>query len=147
MKTSMVPNLSKSVYQGSTKCQTTRAVVEQTTHEKEETIKQLTRLNWETYQNFLVKQHSQWMTLRCLTTSTQNMVPALLDAIFAEQLKSTISQPPQLKPMIDICNLKDHVSRLTQFKFKGASHQFNSIFSFIFSHSEEGCLNPPQLFL
>lgn len=47
------------------------------------------------------------MTLQCLTTSTQKMVPALTDTIFARQLKSMIDQPTQLKPMIDIFDVKD----------------------------------------
>jgi len=46
------------------------------------------------------------MTLRCLTTSTQKMVPALTDAIFVGQLKSVIDELTKLKLMADICDLK-----------------------------------------
>lgn len=66
---------------------------EHVAQEKEEEIKQLNRLNWEAYWQFLVKPHSQLMTLRCLTTSTQKMVPTLTNALFAGQLKSAINQP------------------------------------------------------
>lgn len=38
------------------------------------------------------------------------MVPTLLDAVFTRQLKSTIGQPPQVKPMMDIWNLKIQVA-------------------------------------
>ena len=68
-------------------------------------------MNWEAYWQFLVKPHSKWMTLRILTTSTQTMVLSLIDAIFAGQLKSTITQPPQLRPMTAICDLKYQVRR------------------------------------
>lgn len=52
------------------------------------------RLNWEAYWKFLVKPHSKCVTLGCLITSKKKMVPALTDAIFVGQLKSTIGQPP-----------------------------------------------------
>lgn len=46
----------------------------QAIEEKAGAIRQTTRLNWEAYWRHLVKPHSQWMTLQCLTTSTEKMV-------------------------------------------------------------------------
>jgi len=37
----------------------------------------------------------------------EKMAPALTDSIFAGQLKVEVSQPTQLKPMMDICDRKD----------------------------------------
>ena len=42
----------------------------QTTKERVEAIRQVTRLNWEAYWQYLVKLHNQWMTLKCLIVST-----------------------------------------------------------------------------
>ena len=74
-------------------------------------------LTWDTYWLFLVKPYSQWMTLRCSITSTQKMVPALTYAIFDGQLKSTIDQPMQLKPMTNIYDLKDRMQRSQSLNF------------------------------
>lgn len=49
--------------------------------------------------------------LEILNNFQKRMVSALRDAIFAGQLKSMIGQPTQLKPMIDICDLKDQMQR------------------------------------
>lgn len=83
--------------------------------ENEQAIKQVNKLNWEAYWQFLVKPHNQWMTLRYLTPSTQKMVPTLIDATFVGQLKYEIGQPPQLKPMTHICDLRDQVKRSQSF--------------------------------
>jgi len=83
----------------------------QATREKEEAIRKMTRLNWEAYWQYLVKPYSQWMTLQCLTSSTQKMVPALTNAVFTGQFKFVISRPTQVKLMTDICDLKDPTQR------------------------------------
>lgn len=81
----------------------------QVVEEKAEVIRQTTGLDWEAYWQHLVKPHSQYMTLRFLTTSSEKMAPALTDAIFDGQLKAEVSRLTQLMPMVDICNLKDRM--------------------------------------
>lgn len=53
----------------------------QKAQEKEESIKGLTRLNWDSYWAYLVKPHRQSMTLKCVINSTEKMEPALVDSI------------------------------------------------------------------
>jgi len=65
------------------KAQQLQIVWKQTTEERAEVIKQLNKLSWETYWKYLVKPHSQWMTLKCLITSVKKIVPALAKAVFA----------------------------------------------------------------
>jgi len=65
----------------------------QAAEEKVKVIRQMTRLDWEAYWQHLVKPHNQCMTLRCPTTSTEKMVPALTDVIFDGQLKAEVSRP------------------------------------------------------
>lgn len=54
--------------------------------EKAESIKRITKLNWNTYWQHLVKPHSQCMTLKFLTTSTEKIAPPLADSVFIGQL-------------------------------------------------------------
>ena len=71
----------------------------------------LARLNWECYWTYLVKPHSQWMTVKCITNTSEKVAPALVDAVFAAQLSAKISQPTLLKPMLNTCNFKDQVHK------------------------------------
>ena len=59
----------------------------QKAEERAESIKKLTKLNWQTYWQYLVKPHSQCMTIKCLTNSAKKIAPALADSIFVGQLK------------------------------------------------------------
>lgn len=79
----------------------------QKVEERAESIKKLTKLNWETYWQYLVKPHSQCMTLKCLTNSAEKIAPALADYVFAGQLKSEVGQLTLLKPMLNACDLKE----------------------------------------
>ena len=54
----------------------------QKAQEKEESIKRLTKLNWDSYWACLVKPHSECMTLKCIINSAEKMAPALADSIF-----------------------------------------------------------------
>ena len=54
----------------------------QKAQEKAESIKRLTKLNWDSYWACLVKPHSQCMTLKCIINSAENMAPALANSVF-----------------------------------------------------------------
>ena len=75
------------------------------------TIQALARLNWESYWTYLVKPHNQCMTVRCIMNAAEKVAPALMDAVFAAQLSTEISQPTLLKPMLDNCNFKDQIQK------------------------------------
>lgn len=75
------------------------------------TIQAMARLNWESYWTYLVKPHSQCMTVRCIMNVAEKVAPALMDAVFAAQLSTEINQPTLLKPMLDSCNFKDQVHK------------------------------------
>lgn len=74
--------------------------------EKEEAIRKTTRLNSQAHWQHSVKPNSQWMTQWCLTTSTKKMVATLTNVVFVGRLKAEAGQPTQLKPMMDIFDLK-----------------------------------------
>ena len=76
----------------------------QKAEERAESIKRLTKLNWDSYWQYLVKPHSQCMTLKCLTNSSKKIALALADYVFAGQLKSEVGQPTLLKPMLNACD-------------------------------------------
>ena len=78
---------------------------------KEKEIHALARLNWECYWTYLVKPHSQWMMVKCITNAAEKVAPAFVDVVFAAQLNAEISQPTLLKPMLDTCNFKDQVHK------------------------------------
>jgi len=47
-----------------------------------EAITKLSKIDWEAYWQFLVKPHSQIMTLTCSVNSMQRMLPPLTNSIF-----------------------------------------------------------------
>ena len=49
---------------------------------KGKAIQALARLNWESCWMYLVKPHSQWMTLKCIFNYAKKMVPTLADSVF-----------------------------------------------------------------
>ena len=79
----------------------------QAAEERAEVIRQVTRLNWEAYWQYLVKPHNQFMTLKHIIVSVEKMVPTLINVVFTRQLKAKVSQPTLLRTMLDICDLKD----------------------------------------
>lgn len=83
----------------------------QKTEERAESIKKLTKLNWDTYWQYLVKPHSQCMTLKCLTNFAEKIAPALADSVFTGQLKSEVGQPTLVKPMLNACDLREQIHR------------------------------------
>ena len=89
----------------------------QKAQEKEESIKRLTKLNWDYYWAYLVKAHSQRMTLKCIINSAEKMTPALVDSIFIGQLKSEVSQLSLLKQMLNTCNFKEQIHKQLVVKF------------------------------
>lgn len=83
----------------------------QKAQEKAESIQRLTKLNWDFYWAYLVKPHSQWMTLKCIINSTEKMAPALANYVFTAQLKSEVGQPTLLKKMLNACDFKDQIQK------------------------------------
>ena len=79
--------------------------------EKEKSIQELTRLNWDSYWTYLVKPHSQCSALSCIINSTEKIVPALADVVFRGKLKSEVGQPVLLKSMLNACKLKDQIHK------------------------------------
>ena len=63
------------------------------------------------YWTYLVKPHSQWMTVKCIINAAEKMVPALIDSVFSAQIKEEFSQPTLLKPMLNTCNFKDQIQK------------------------------------
>ena len=92
----------------------------QKAQEKAESIKILTKLNWDSYWAYLVKPHSQCMTLKCIINSAEKMAPALADVVFAGQLKSEVGQPTLLKQMLNACNFKEQIQKqlVVSFNFR-----------------------------
>ena len=83
----------------------------ETTKNQIEAVKKLSKLDHESYWQFLVKPYSQQMALCCLTNSTQNMVPPPSNVAFMGQLRSKVIDPSQVNPMLDICELKSSIPR------------------------------------
>ena len=110
----------------------------QKAQEKVESIKRLTKLNWDSYWADLVKPHSQCMTLKCIINSAEKIVPALADSVFTRQLKSEVGQPPLLKSMLNACKFKYQIHKqlVDSFKF-----QIQYQFYFIFAEKNDGHLN------
>jgi len=63
-------------------------------------------LTWDTYWMFLVKTYSQRATLKCLTDAIGCIIPDIQDATYAAQLNSRLNRPPEVEPMLAICQLK-----------------------------------------
>lgn len=83
----------------------------QKAREKEKEIQVLERLNWECYWTYLVKLHSQWMTVKCIVNTAEKVVPAFIDSVFLAQLKAEVSQLTLLKSMMDTCSFKDQIQK------------------------------------
>lgn len=75
-----------------------------------EAIEKLAKTDWESYWQYLVKPHSQIMTLNYSLHSTQWMLPPLIDVIFTGQVRTQFGAPPQVKAMANICDLKDKMA-------------------------------------
>lgn len=73
---------------------------------REKLIGGIHSLTWETFWFFLVKPHSQQMAMMCLTDAINHMIPEFVDATFAAQLHSCMSQPLEVQPMLAICQLR-----------------------------------------
>jgi len=81
---------------------------------RERLITSIQTLTWETFWFFLVKPHSQRTTMKCLTDAIGYMIPEIIDATYTAQLHSHMSHPPELQPMLAICQLKAKDSQLKQ---------------------------------
>ena len=83
----------------------------QKAEEKEKSIQELKKLNWDSYWTCLVKPHSQCSTLNCIINSAKKIAPTLADSVFSEQLKYEVDHPPLLKSMLDACKFKDQIHK------------------------------------
>ena len=63
-------------------------------------------LTWDTYWLFLIKPYSQRAALKCLTDAIRSIVPDIQDATYATQLNSCLSRPPEVEPMLAMCQIK-----------------------------------------
>jgi len=63
-------------------------------------------LTWETIWFFLVKPYNQRTTIKCLTDAISYMILEIIDATYTAQLHLRMSHPPELQPMLAICQLK-----------------------------------------
>lgn len=71
--------------------------------QREKFIGGIPSLTWEMFWFFLVKPHSQQMTMKCLMDAINCMVPELADATYTAQLHSRMSHPLEIQPMLAIC--------------------------------------------
>ena len=62
-------------------------------------------LTWDAFWFFLIKPYSQRAALKCLTDAIGYMIPEIQDATYSVQLNSRLSHPPELQPMLEICQL------------------------------------------
>ena len=71
-------------------------------------------LTWDTFWFFLVKPYSKRATLKCLTDAISYMISKIHDATYSTQLHSCPRHPPELQPMLAICQLKPKDDRPKQ---------------------------------
>ena len=71
----------------------------------------LKKLDWDKYWKYLVKPHSQWLMLCCLTDTSSYMMHPLLDVVFTGQLHIRLGQPPAAQPMINILQIKEQMEK------------------------------------
>jgi len=55
----------------------------QRAQEKAQAIQGLTKLKWDYYWAYLIKPHSQWITVKCIINSAEKMVPSFVDFVFS----------------------------------------------------------------
>ena len=63
-------------------------------------------LTWDTYWMFLVKPYSQRAALKCLSDAIGCIIPEMQDATYDAQLNSRLNRPPEVEPMLAICQLR-----------------------------------------
>jgi len=63
-------------------------------------------LTWDTYWMFLVKPYSQRAALKCLSDAIGCIIPEIQDATYDAQLNSRLNRPPEVEPMLEICQLR-----------------------------------------
>ena len=89
---------------------TTADMLEQASyHGLEEQRKLITGVNTltsEAYWLFLVKPHTQRSALKCLTNALGCLIPDIQDATYDAQLTSRLNTPPEVEPMLAICQLR-----------------------------------------
>ena len=81
---------------------------------RERLIVGIQTLTWETFWFFLVKPYSQRTAIKGLTDAISYMIPEITDATYTAQLHLCMSHPPELQPMLAICQLKPKDSQPKQ---------------------------------
>ena len=85
-------------------------MIEQTSyHDLEERgwlIAGVNTLTSEAYWLFLIKPHTQRSALKCLTDALGCLIPDIQDATYDAQLTSRLNTPPEVEPMLAICQLR-----------------------------------------
>ena len=97
---------------------TTANMVEQTSyHDLEEQRKLITGVNTltsEAYWSFLIKPHTQRTALKCLTDALGCLIPDIQDATYEAQLTSRLRTPPEVEPMLAICQHRSKGKKITE---------------------------------
>lgn len=63
-------------------------------------------LTWDTYWLFLVKPYRKRAALKCLIDAIGCIIPDIQDATYAAQLNSPLNRPPEVEPLLVICQLR-----------------------------------------
>ena len=63
-------------------------------------------LTSDAYWHFLIKPHTQRSALKCLTDALKCLIPDFQDATYDAQLTSRLNTPPEVQPMLAICQLR-----------------------------------------
>ena len=79
-----------------------------------EIIKKINKFDQENYSNFLIKPYHQYQNLQYLIGSTKRSQSKLSNMIFKGHVRLHISQPSQLKPMLDIFQLREEIKKKDQ---------------------------------
>ena len=73
--------------------------------------KGLSKLNWDYYWAYVVKPHSQWMTLEYIIDFAEKMVPTLTISVFLAQPKAEDSQPTLPRQILNARNIKEKMQK------------------------------------
>lgn len=89
---------------------TTANMIEQSSYpdleEKGRLIAGVNTLTSDAYWLFLIKPHTQRSILKCLTDALGRIIPNIQDATYAAQLSLRLNKPPEVEPMLAICQLR-----------------------------------------
>lgn len=97
---------------------TTENMIAQTNYhnleEQRRLIAGVNTLTSEPYWLFLIKPHTQRSALKCLTDALGCLIPDIQDATCDAQLTSRLNTPPEVEPMLAICQLRNKGKKATE---------------------------------